>query len=80
MTHILSALFVLIFTSPIDFPLMLIGGEYWPHKPRLEEISDGSWYHKAKGLWSQSFRDDGEWYSKLCRFIIWWLVFALVLT
>jgi hypothetical protein len=68
----LPAIFVLLVTSPIDFPLMLIGGELWPHKPDLSQISNGSWYHKAKGFWAQSFRDDGEYWSKLARFIIWW--------
>lgn len=77
---IFLAIVVLIFTSPVDFPLMLIGGEIRPHKPRLGEISPGSWYHRAKGFWSQSFRDDGEWTSKFCRFVIWWLIFALVMT
>lgn len=77
MTRILAALFVLIVTSPIDFPLMLIGGEYWPHKPQIDDISPGSWYHKGKGFWSELFRRDAEWWSKFCRFVIWWLSFAL---
>lgn len=77
--RILAALFVLIFTSPVDFPLMLIGGEIWPHKPDLSQISDGSWYHKAKGYWAQSFRDDGEWWSKLSRFLVWWQSFFLLI-
>ena len=76
----IPALFVLFITSPVDFPLMIIGGERWPHKLDLTQISDGSWYHKAKGYWAQSFRTDGEWWSKFCRFVIWWLIFALVVT
>lgn len=69
--------FVLIFTSPIDFPLMLLAGEWKPHEPDLTQISEGSWYHKAKGYWAESFRADGEWWSKFCRFVIWWLLLIL---
>ena len=76
----INALLILLFTSPVDFPLMVLNGERWPHKPDLSRISDGSWYHKAKGVYAEAFRSDGEYYSKLCRFIIWWLCFALVLT
>lgn len=75
-----NALFVLFFTSPFDAPAQWWFGkkEKWPHPVDLQEISSGSSYHKAKGYWAQSFRDDGEWWSKLCRFIIWWET-ALVL-
>ena len=73
-----QALLILLFTSPIDFPLMILGGEKWPHKPDLDQISPGSWYHKAKGYWAQSFRDDGEYWSKLCRFLVWWLAAVLI--
>jgi len=77
--QVINGLFVLIFTSPVDFILMLIGGEYFPHKPNLDEITEGSWYHKAKGYWAQSFRDDGEWWSKFARFVIWWETFLLAM-
>lgn len=81
----IPALLVLVFTSPVDFLLQVFfggkdgKGEPLPHKPDLSRISDGSWYHKAKGYWAESFRTDGEWWSKLCRFIIWWLCFYIVL-
>jgi len=78
MTRIFLGLLILIFTSPVDFPLMLIGGEYLPHKPDFTKISEGSWYHKAKGFWSQLFRDDAEWWSKLSRFLVWWLTAILI--
>ena len=71
--ELIEAVVVLVFTSPVDFPLMLLGGEWFPHTPDLSEISDGSWYHRGKGYWAQSARDDGEWWSKLSRFLVWWL-------
>lgn len=72
------AIVILLFESPLSFPLMLLGGEYLPHPPELEEISEGSWYHKAKGYWAECFRADGEWWAKFCRFVIWWQTFFLI--
>lgn len=74
---IFLAIVVLLFTSPFDFIVIWLGEEHKPHKPDLTQISAGSWYHKAKGYWAQSFRDDGEWWSKFCRFIVWWLLFYI---
>lgn len=68
------AIFDLLVLSSIDWPLMVLAEGLWPHPPNLDEISPGSWYHKAKGFWSQCYRDDGEWWSKFTRFIAWWWV------
>jgi len=79
--RVLLGILILLVTSPVDFPLMIIGGEHFPHYPTekdFDEISEGSFYHKAKGFWAEWFRADGEWWSKFSRFAIWWLVFILL--
>lgn len=75
--RVLLGVLALLITSPIDFPLMLIGGEWLPHWPTAWE-SAGSWYHHAKGFWASLYRADGEWWSKFSRFVIWWLTFFII--
>lgn len=76
------ALLDLLIGSPVDFIFMLAGGEIlpkWPDKFDFDEISDGSVYHKAKGYWSEVIREDGEWWSKFIRFVLWWEIVGAIL-
>jgi len=84
-TRIILGILDLILGSPIDFPLMLLGGEYLPHWPTVWESdtdSEGkpqSRYHHAKGFWSSLYRTDGEWWSKFTRFVIFWLIIGVII-
>jgi hypothetical protein len=49
---------------------------HWPRPDKWE--SDGNYYHHAKGFWASLYRADAEYWSKLSRFIIWWLLFSEV--
>ena len=70
----------LVFGSPIDFPLMVINGEYLPKYPAPEAFLEvnTSPYHLAKNFWAELFRKDPEYWNKLTRFIIWWTAFFKV--
>lgn len=74
--YLLAVALDLLIGSAVDWPLMLYGGEVFPHWPGLDFIrdntSDGSIYHEAKGFWSELVRADGEYWSKFTRFAIWW--------
>lgn len=73
-------MFSLFITSPVDFPLMLAGGELLPHRPAPVDLErPGNWYHHAKAVWTVLARVDAEWWVKLYRFLIWWLIFAWVI-
>lgn len=77
MSRTSDAMLELILGSAVSYPLMLIGGEWRPHQPTeddYEAISPGNRYHKAKGFWSVWFRKDAEYWQKLTRFLIWWLI------
>lgn len=74
---ILKALILFIVTGWINWPLMVLWQwEPFPKLPSPQEVetntSDGSFYHKWKGIWSEWFRGDGEWWSKFTLFVIWW--------
>jgi len=82
-----DAMLELLLGSAVSYPLMWLGGERLPHRPReddYEAISNKGTgfalrYHKAKGYWGVWFKKDAEYWQKLSRFIIFWETFLLVL-
>ncbi len=76
-----NSFFVLFLTSPVDFLLELFD-EPLPELPTDAELNrgrDGNWHHSGKDWWTEAFRADAQWWSKLARFLVWWLSFALIL-
>lgn len=77
-----NSIFVMLLTSPIDFPLMLLGHEWKPRLPTeaaLNQGRDGNWHHSGKDWWTEAMRADAEWWSKLARFLVWWLIVILII-
>ena len=75
----LNALPVLVLTSPFDWPLML-AERFIPFRPDLSKGRRGSWAHAGKNWWTESFRADAQWWSKLARFLVWWLCVLWIVT
>ncbi len=80
-----SALIVLLLTSAVDWPWMVIknaeGDERWPHLPTetdLVEDAGSSWYHHGKNYWTELFKRDAEYWSKFVRFVSWWTCAILI--
>lgn len=72
-----NAIPVFLITSPIDFPIMAWRTRALPILPTFDDLNrgrPGSWAHSGKDWWSCAFRADAQYWSKLCRFIVWWLV------
>ena len=77
-----DAMLELVFGSAVSYPLMWLGGERTPHVPTeadYAEISAGSRYHKAKGWFGVWYKKDAEYWQKLTRFLIWWLILIVVI-
>ena len=77
-----NAIPVLLLTSPIDWPLHLVTDAWLPRLPArtaLDRGRAGSWWHSGKDWWTEAFRADAQYWSKLARFAVWWAVVYLSL-
>ena len=77
-----NAIPVLLLTSPIDWPLMVVMERalpIFPLRADLDKGRPGGWAHSGKDWFTEAFRKDPQYFSKLARFAVWWAVVYLSL-